>query len=225
MSDERRPKTVRAPKRAEGKPAAQDEGFLGRWSRRKLAQPMPPAEAQETAADASPDGTRPGEGESLRPEELPDIDSLGEDSDFTVFLKEGVPEALKRQALRRLWRSHPVFANLDGLAEYDEDYSQAATFVEGVKSVFRAGKGMREDDEESGTADAAEPPATLEAESEAVDAAEPQPAGTPDQTAREQAEAQDGGAEAPSEPPENPEPASAPQRGSAVRRRWGATES
>ena len=63
----------------------------------------------------------------IRPEDLPDIESLDEHSDFTVFLKKGVPEALRRQALQRLWRSNPVFANLDGLAEYDEDYSDAAT--------------------------------------------------------------------------------------------------
>ena len=33
-----------------------------------------------------------------------DIDSLNYDSDFTRFLGEGVPEALKRRALRQLWR-------------------------------------------------------------------------------------------------------------------------
>ncbi|MEE9194622.1 MAG: DUF3306 domain-containing protein, partial [Alphaproteobacteria bacterium] len=48
--------------------------------------------------------------------------TLDKDSDYSVFMKEGVPEQLKKLALRKLWRSDPVFAVLDGLNDYDEDF-------------------------------------------------------------------------------------------------------
>src|SRR3546814_19419431 len=74
------------------------------------------------------------------------IESLGMDSDFTVFLQDGVPEALRRKALQRLWRLDPVFANLDGLLGYGEDYTDAATVVENLKTAYRVGRGFMPDE-------------------------------------------------------------------------------
>lgn len=225
---EERPRPGR-PRTAEKTKAAEEEGFLGRWSRRKRAEPA----AEPAAAPAPEDQAPEAEVEAVRPEDLPDIDSLDEHSDYTVFLKEGVPEVLKRQALRRLWRSNPVFANLDGLAEYDEDYSDAATLVEGVKSLFKAGKGMREGDEEV-------PEATQEtAQSESAEAEpadgraegldspkdETAPASAPEQTAQEQAPAVDSPAAGDAAADTHPEEAHRPAPGSAAKRRWGAFES
>lgn len=73
--------------------------------------------------------------------QLPDIESLDKDSDFTVFLTENVPEELRRRALRSLWRSDPILANLDGLNDYDEDYSTVGTVRDVVRTVYEAGKG------------------------------------------------------------------------------------
>ena len=53
---------------------------------------------------------------------LPSIESLTGDSDFTPFLKKGVPTLLKRAALRKLWSTDPVLANLDGLNDYDDNF-------------------------------------------------------------------------------------------------------
>ena len=50
------------------------------------------------------------------------IDRLRINSDFTVFLGEGVPIRLHRQAMRKLWRLDPLFGRRDGLNEYDEDF-------------------------------------------------------------------------------------------------------
>ena len=50
------------------------------------------------------------------------IDGLRINSDFTVFLGEGVPIRLHRQAMRKLWRLNPLFGRRDGLNEYDEDF-------------------------------------------------------------------------------------------------------
>src|SRR5690606_25106276 len=76
------------------------------------------------------------------PPDLPPIESLDKDSDFTAFLREGVPEETKRLALRTLWRSDPVLANLDGLLEYGEDFSAPWKTTGAVATVYRVGKGM-----------------------------------------------------------------------------------
>jgi hypothetical protein len=39
-------------------------------------------------------------------------------------MKQAVPEELRRLALRKLWRSDPVLANVDGLNDYDLDYTK-----------------------------------------------------------------------------------------------------
>ena len=57
---------------------------------------------------------------------LPSVGSLGADSDYTVFMREGVPEALRVQALRKLWRSHPVIATVDDLTDYGDDMTVVA---------------------------------------------------------------------------------------------------
>ncbi len=67
----------------------------------------------------------------LTPEEaeavakLPPLKSLDKDSDFTPFFAENVPDFLKRQAYKVLWRSNPYFNIRDGLDDYDEDFSLA----------------------------------------------------------------------------------------------------
>jgi hypothetical protein len=101
------------------------ENFLGRWSRRKQAQQdtedAPAVEDTEDGEATAPDA-EDGDNAAIDPADLPDIDSLGKDSDFTVFMQDGVPEALRNRALRKLWTTDPVLANLDGLNDYEEDF-------------------------------------------------------------------------------------------------------
>jgi hypothetical protein len=54
--------------------------------------------------------------------DMPDIDTLAEDSDFTGFMSPGVSDELRNLALRKLFHA-PVFNIRDGLDEYDEDYT------------------------------------------------------------------------------------------------------
>jgi hypothetical protein len=125
--------------------AESDDGFVSRWSKRKRAVRDP--EPAEPPAPASGSEPAPEAGEADIVAELPDVDSLDESSDFSVFLQEGVPDAIRRKALRRLWRLNPLFANLDGLNDYDEDFTDAATVVEGLKTLYQAGKGIVDPDE------------------------------------------------------------------------------
>ena len=73
---------------------------------------------------------------------LPSIEELKEDSDYTVFMREGVPEELRRLALRKLWRSNPFFGFRDGLDDYDEDYTMIGMVAQKVATVFDPEKGM-----------------------------------------------------------------------------------
>ncbi len=124
------------------------EGFLSRWSRRKRQVEIEPPEPQERseAGDIEPAGEAEPEAvdEELEANRLAaeaiDIDSLGKDDDFTVFLKRGVPELLRRTALRKMWRTDPVFANVDGLNDYDQDFRNPAHSV--YKSLWQVGRGF-----------------------------------------------------------------------------------
>ncbi|WP_420333906.1 DUF3306 domain-containing protein [Roseibium sp.] len=75
---------------------------------------------------------------------LPDPENLTKEDDFSGFLSAAVPERIRRRALRKLWGLNPVLANLDGLVDYAEDYTDAATVVENLQTVYKIGKGMLE---------------------------------------------------------------------------------
>jgi hypothetical protein len=111
------------------------DGFLSRWSRRKLersaaaanapASPEPaalppPAEADERPRD-------PETGEPIDEElvaSLPSIDQLREGADVSGFMRRGVPEALRRDALRALWTSDPTIRDYVSPAlDYAYDYN------------------------------------------------------------------------------------------------------
>lgn len=121
---------------------------LSRWSERKLAArrgKAPDEAAAPTSAEEMPppaesmQSTEPAE-ESEAPA-LPSIDELDSQSDYTAFLNENVPEALRRAALRKLWTSDPVLANLDGLNDYDDDYNAIGQVIGLVRSSYQAGRG------------------------------------------------------------------------------------
>ncbi len=60
---------------------------------------------------------------------LPDIDTLEEESDYRGFMNDGVPDKLRRLALRKLWASNPLFGVRDGLNDYDEDFRALSDYV------------------------------------------------------------------------------------------------
>jgi hypothetical protein len=107
---------------------------LRRWSQRKLAvarQPAsPPSDAPapqvETRAVAA--GSAPGSAAvpvaAGVPRELPPVESLTFDSEFTQFLRPDVDETIKRAALRKLLRD-PRFNVMDGLDTYIDDYTKS----------------------------------------------------------------------------------------------------
>ncbi len=135
-----------------------DEAFLSRWSRLKRASATPPdpapptTEPPVTAALVETDGDAPPVpmDEAADPlADLPSVEDLTAESDFTPFLRADVPEDLHRQALRKLWTSDPVYANDDGLKDYADDYTGLFNLSEPVKTLYRVGRGFLTDDPES----------------------------------------------------------------------------
>jgi hypothetical protein len=121
-------------------PAA-DEPFLGRWSRLKAQarerETRPPVPASEQASTVPParsadDATA---GEAL-PVQLPDIEQLGEDSDYSAFLTPGVDAELRKRALRKLFHS-PKFNVFDGLDTYRDDFTTFPTLGSVVTADMR----------------------------------------------------------------------------------------
>ena len=117
------------------------------WSRRKArveAEAQDEARAAEQLAAAAREAELEEKTDAELCEELglPDPDALKMGDDFRVFMDKAVPERLRRRALRRLWGSNPVLANLDGLNDYADDYTDAAMVVPGMKTTYQVGKGM-----------------------------------------------------------------------------------
>jgi hypothetical protein len=138
---------------------------LSRWSQRKLAarrgavtdeapasQAQPPDREQaESTQDKNTQEANSNVSAPIETEDepvLPSIEELTADSDYTVFLGKKVPEALKTAALRKLWRSDPVFANLDGLNDYCEDLNIVDTPITLAQTSYKVGKGFLDEMED-----------------------------------------------------------------------------
>ena len=142
---------------------SEERNPLSRWSQRKAAvrrgeaPPEPIGEAQPALEDAQaasqiasiePNQDVSAEGVPAGDDDmpvLPPIEELDFSSDYTVFLNTKVPEAIRRAALRKLWTSDPVLANLDGLNDYDEDYNLIDTTITAAQTAYKVGRGYLEE--------------------------------------------------------------------------------
>ena len=118
------------------------------WARRKArvaAEDAGEERARETRKATEREAAQAGktDAELLDELDLPDPDSLGAGDDFSAFMARAVPERLRRRALRRLWISNPALANLDGLLDYGEDFTDSACVIEGMQTAYQVGRGMR----------------------------------------------------------------------------------
>lgn len=146
-----------------------DESLLLRWSRRKqearqqkeaekavgsevspevpsvTGQPPEPVQQMSDSAVISESETDESAADTVDIANLPDVESLTYESDFTAFLREGVPDQLKQAALRKLWTSDPVLANLDGLNDYDPKTMTFLQQLEGTaEPVAEVGRSLRD---------------------------------------------------------------------------------
>lgn len=164
-----------------------EKDIFARWSARRAAveaEDAPPQEAPTPAPamDAEPT-TEPDQAdeEVLAAHGLRDPDDMAMGDDFSPFLQPQIPERLRRRALRKLWRSNPVLANLDGLNDYEDDYTDAATSVQNLKTAYQVGKGfvkqVLDPNEDAAAPDApADPAAANDCDGHRSDLADPAPA-------------------------------------------------
>ena len=117
--------------------------FLSRWSRRKRAEPadLDAPKPVPVSAPALPDEERSDE-DVLADLGLKHPSELTAGDDFAAFLRAEVPQHLKKLALRRLWRSDPTLACLDGLNDYDGDFTGTGVGEGGLRTAYRVGRGF-----------------------------------------------------------------------------------
>lgn len=136
-------------------------GFLSRWARRK-------AEAREAGVDPEVVAQAPSpEDEPFDPAVLPPIDSLTAESDFSLFLKKGVPAPLRAAALRKLWLVEPSVLNYQPLVEYNWDFTAPGygdllptdDVAKMLRTVFEGSRGEEVAPAEATPDDADKPPA------------------------------------------------------------------
>jgi hypothetical protein len=108
------------------------EGFLRRWSSRKsdarqgkspLPEParvLPPAPA--SVSQAPLDQLAKHETDTVPVPTLDDVGQLTPASDFSAFVRQEVPAAVKNAAMKKLF-ADPHFNVMDGLDVYIDDYS------------------------------------------------------------------------------------------------------
>ena len=130
------------------------EGFLAAWSRRKravaraetqAAEPEDRTAEPETAAETDGDPFPAAERE-ITPEELaalPPIDEVTGETDLRPFQKRGVPEALRKAAMRKVWLSNTLICDHDDPAvDYAWDWNAPET-VPGAGGVLQQDKVAR----------------------------------------------------------------------------------
>ena len=148
-----------------------DASFLERWSRRKVAAnepaPVAPLEKSSTGAVVGekmpetphPEPTLPA-GRQTR-EELPAIDSLTHEADFSPFMAKEVDPGLRNQAMKKLFTDpHYQFAQMDKLDIYIDDYSKPDPIpMEMLRKMNQAARLGLFDDEEKDSPSVAVVPA------------------------------------------------------------------
>jgi len=140
-------------------------GFLSRWSARKtqiakgedVPDEVPAPEIAEDDVVEDEEDAKLTDAELLEKYDLPDPEAVTEESGLEQFLNgKGLPGRVRQMALRRLWRLNPLFGVVDDMVEYGEDYTDAATVIEGMKTAYTVGKGYKKDDVEPEEAEALE---------------------------------------------------------------------
>ena len=109
------------------------ESFLARFHRRKLEARQENAAAPiEEAPTPEPDAIE----EPPTDADMPSLDTLDAESDYTGFLSPKVSETLRRAALRKLFHS-ARFNIVDGLDEYAEDFTSFESLGDIVTADMR----------------------------------------------------------------------------------------
>lgn len=135
----------------------EDEPFLSRWARLKRESrsrqspepPLPPAEPSAASPGpvdrVFPEGADQQQGVGAEVEaregepaelELPPLDSMTPESDFTAFMRPGVPASLRAQALRKMFQN-PKYGVVDELDPFRADFAAFTPLGDTVTAQMR----------------------------------------------------------------------------------------
>jgi uncharacterized protein DUF3306 len=109
--------------------SGEDKGFLARWSQRKREAEQPEPKSAVAAADSAAASGPVAEGDAAQEVEfdlssLPKLEDLTGATDITAFLRKGVPEHLRNEALRKSWALDPAIRNyVNPALEYAYDWN------------------------------------------------------------------------------------------------------
>ena len=79
--------------------------------------------------------------ELLAKYELEDPETIEDEAKLDAFLEGKFPDRIRQMALRRMWRLNPMFRFADEMVEYGENYTDAATVIDGMTTAYEVGKG------------------------------------------------------------------------------------
>ena len=144
-----------------------DQGFLSRWSARKTQNARAAAVPDDNlvkqseanraqAVQENDEEAALSDNELLEKYELPNPNDVNEEAELDRFFDGKTPERLRQMALRRLWRINPFFGFVDDMVEYGEDYTDAATVIDGMQTAYQVGKGYLQKSLSSEESDEAE---------------------------------------------------------------------
>ena len=137
------------------------EGFMSRWSKRKSnlkhdqgneKNIKGKTELQESNVNEQKTDIKEEVDESqysdlndqelLEKFKLPDPEKIKKEKGLDLFFKDGVPDRLRQIALRRVWKLNPIIRFADAeINDYHEDFTDAATVIEGMQTAYQVGKG------------------------------------------------------------------------------------
>jgi hypothetical protein len=141
--------------------ADSNEGFMSRWSKRKSnlkhdqgneKNLKGKTELQESNVNEQKTAIKEEVDESqysdlndqelLEKFKLPNPEKIKKEKGLDLFFKDGVPDRLRQIALRRVWKLNPIIRFADAeINDYHEDFTDAATVIEGMQTAYQVGKG------------------------------------------------------------------------------------
>lgn len=106
-------------------------------------------EEEQAAANApAPDPTAESEEDAALDDDqllqkygLTNPEEIEDEAGLEAFMQNGLPDRLRQMALRRMWRLNPLFRFADEMVEYGENYTDAATVIDGMTTAYQVGKG------------------------------------------------------------------------------------
>lgn len=118
----------------------EDKGFLARWSQRKHEAKQPDHEPPAAVADAPAEPAAEGDAaEAFDLSSLPKLEDMTATTEITAFLRKGVPEHLRNEALRKSWALDPAIRNyVNPALDYAYDWNTPG----GVPGSSEIGTGM-----------------------------------------------------------------------------------